>query len=64
MSKLKSHVFIGKGARNRSFQISALLCIPADQALFTYLEVLIFCGKPRRVHLQGLAIRAKAKMAG
>ena len=49
---------------NRSLQISALLGIPVGRAPFTYLGVPIFRGKPRRVHLQGLADRAKAKMAG
>ena len=64
MSRPKSQVFIGKGTQNRSLQISAVLGIPTGQAHFTYLGVPIFRGKPRRIHLQGLADRAKAKMAG
>lgn len=47
-------VFIGKGAQSRSRQISSLIGIPVGQAFFTYLGVLIFRGKPPRVHLQGL----------
>ena len=56
-------VLIGKGAKSRSHQISSFSHSRWLGPLFL-LGVPIFRGKTRRVHLQGLANRAKAKMVG
>ncbi|CAN6546588.1 unnamed protein product [Malus baccata var. baccata] len=64
INKAKSTFYLGSTSRNRKAVVESYLGFKEGKAPFVYLGVPIFCGKPKRSHLQALADKAKAKLTG
>ncbi|CAN6545200.1 unnamed protein product [Malus baccata var. baccata] len=64
INKAKSTFYLGSTSRNRKAMVKSYLGFKEGKAPFVYLGVPIFCGKPKRSHLQALADKAKAKLTG
>lgn len=63
VSRDKSKFFLGKAAAHRTAHVKSILNFQ-EEIPFTYLGVPIFRGKPRRIHFQTLADKAKSKLEG
>ncbi|KAM5546473.1 hypothetical protein ABKV19_002467, partial [Rosa sericea] len=64
VNKNKSTFYMGDSYSHRHKHVQRILEFKSGVAPFTYLGVPIFMGKPRRVHLQSIADKAKARLAG
>ena len=64
MNKDKSIFYLGNSYSHRRMQVKRILGFKLGTVPFTYLGVPIFKGKPRRVHLQAIADKAKSRLAG
>ncbi|XP_024178419.1 uncharacterized protein LOC112184393 [Rosa chinensis] len=64
INKNKSTFYLGTPYLHRQRYFKRLLGFKRGVTPFTYLGVRIFRGKPRRIHLQALADKAKSKLAG
>ncbi|XP_050113925.1 uncharacterized protein LOC126592246 [Malus sylvestris] len=64
INKAKSTFYLGSTSRHRKAVVESYLGFKEGKSPFVYLRVPIFCGKPKRSHLQALADKAKAKLTG
>ncbi|KAL6204731.1 hypothetical protein ACLB2K_021998 [Fragaria x ananassa] len=60
----KSTFYLGAKYHHRQATIQRILGFRAGRLPFIYLGVPIFCGKPRRCHLQVIADKAKSRLMG